>query len=104
MLSFPCVFEFPEEFGEESEFLEFDDGEFFDFLFGFAVVREVVPAIVDAFERDNFVSACSGEGDESCGVGLDGKEDEVVHELHATCEVGAVVDVGGWFPVDFGFG
>ena len=92
------------EFGEETHFLEFDEGELFDLLFVAAVVAEVVPVFIDTFQGGDVVAAGSAEGDEAGGVGAEGEEDEVIHELHIADEIGAVFDIARGLSVDAGFG
>jgi hypothetical protein len=92
------------EFGEEAHFLEFDEGEFFDLLFVAAVMAEVVPVFIDSFQSGDVVAAGAAEGDEAGGIGAEGEEDEVIHELHIADEIGAVFDIARGLSVDGGFG
>jgi hypothetical protein len=96
--------EFCQEASEGGEFGEFDDFELFDFGFVLAVVREVVPVVFDAFDFRDGVHAVESEGDGAGAVGLEGEDDEILHEVHFADGIGSGLDVGGWFGVDFGFG
>ena len=63
-----------------------------------------MPVFVDSFEGRDVVAARSAEGDETCRVGAEGEEDEVIHQLHVADEIGAVLDVADRLAVDLRLG
>ena len=104
MVAFAHLVEFGEKAGKEAHFLEFDEGQLFDFSLIPAMVTEVVPVFVDSLQGGDIVSSRAAEGHQARRIGAEGEEDEFVHQLHVADEISAVLNVGDGFTIDLGLG